>query len=163
MQASSSEIAEAGLRWIIAQSRISLGRPSRRCARVKPSPFHQQLSSHPTTANHHHLSPASVGQCFVVLSRWTINEPPKGPPLIMAGCRSDKLCDERRQTWRLATGTQARCRALTCQMTERSAYLSLQNVRYWEWIFSRPRFTVLAACASGLGRDADVSSLRNSS
>lgn len=48
-------------------------------------------------------------------------------PLIIAGCRSDKLYYEHHQTWRLAMNVQARCRALTYQMTERSAYLSPQN------------------------------------
>lgn len=47
--------------------------------------------------------------------------------MITAGCRSDKL--PRRQTWRLATGAQARCRALTYPKTERSAYLSLLEAR----------------------------------
>ena len=45
----------------------------------------------------------------------------------MAGCRSDELYYEHQQNWRLATNVQARCRALTYQMTERSAYLPQQN------------------------------------
>ena len=51
----------------------------------------------------------------------------QGVPLIIAGCCSDKLYYEHHQAWRLATNVQARCRALTYQMTERSAYLPQQN------------------------------------
>ncbi|KAK5904861.1 hypothetical protein CesoFtcFv8_006381 [Champsocephalus esox] len=51
----------------------------------------------------------------------------RGVPLIITGCCSDKLYYEQHQAWRLATDVQARCRALTYQMTERSAYLPQQN------------------------------------
>lgn len=51
----------------------------------------------------------------------------QGVPLIIAGCCSDKLYYEHHQVWRLAMNVQARCRALTYQMTERSAYLPQQN------------------------------------
>lgn len=68
------------IRAATAQSRLYLGRPVAymETARVKASIFHQHLSSHQRAANHHHLSPASAGECFVVLPRWTINELPKG-------------------------------------------------------------------------------------
>lgn len=51
----------------------------------------------------------------------------QGAPLIIAGCRSDELYYEHHQAWRFATNVQARCRALTYQMTQRSAYLPQQN------------------------------------
>ncbi|KAG7243166.1 hypothetical protein INR49_016541 [Caranx melampygus] len=51
----------------------------------------------------------------------------QGVPLIIAGSCSDELYYEHHQAWRLAMNVQARCRALTYQMTERSAYLPQQN------------------------------------
>lgn len=47
--------------------------------------------------------------------------------LIIAGLCSDKLYYEHRQAGRLAIKVQARCRPMTYQMTERSAYLLQQN------------------------------------
>lgn len=51
----------------------------------------------------------------------------QGVPLIIAGRCSDELYYEHHQAWRLAMNVQARCRALTYQMTQRSAYLPQQN------------------------------------